>query len=415
MPNLRKRNSQLPSSASSSSSSSTCSPLPNSILSRYLALPIPSGKSQVTYVWIDGRSGLRSKSRTLNFTAQRVADIPLWSFDGASTYQTPADPASSDVFLLPVALYNDPFRPGASSAKLVLCETVLEDGRTPTGGNTRAECSTTMLKAASADPWFGIEQGYYLLEGEGASGVSKSQRPLGWPAHGTADAPGMNYCGVGAGNVVGRDVVEAHYRACLYAGVAYAGENAEAMLSQWEFQIGPCRGVAAADDLWMGRYLLYRVAEDFGIGVSLDPKLVPGDGWYGAGAHVNFSTLAMRVSAGNGGSGSGSGGGNMFSSGGIRAIEEAMPLLAASHDSHIAVYDLKGGEDNRRRLTGTRCTAPIETFSWAVDSRHVSVRIPKLVAHNGHGYFEDRRPAANADPYLVCERLVRTVCLNDVE
>lgn len=186
-------------------------------------------------------------------------------------------------------------------------------------------------------------------------------------------------------------------RACLYAGVAIAGENAEAMLSQWEFQIGPCRGVAAADDLWMGRYILERVAEDFGVGVSLDPKPVPGEGWYGAGAHVNFSTSSMRAYTPNGS--------------GLKAIKEAMPLLEAAHATHIAVYDLKGGQENRRRLTGSRCTASIDTFSWAVDSRFVSVRIPKLVAQKGYGYFEDRRPAANADPYLVCERLVKTVCL----
>jgi glutamine synthetase len=26
------------------------------------------------------------------------------------------------------------------------------------------------------------------------------------------------------------------------------------------------------DDLWMGRFLLHRVAEDFGVVVSMDPK-----------------------------------------------------------------------------------------------------------------------------------------------
>lgn len=184
-------------------------------LSRYLSLGVPSGKSQVTYVWIDGRNGLRSKSRTVNFTARRASDLPLWNFDGASTFQTPSNPkTSSDVFLLPVALYDDPFRPPANSgpatAKLALCETVLEDGSTPTGGNTRAQCKLTMQKAAKDDPWFGIEQEYYLVEPKRAS---VKGRLLGWPADGgDADPPSHNYCGVGAGNVVGRDVVEAHYR-----------------------------------------------------------------------------------------------------------------------------------------------------------------------------------------------------------
>ena len=35
----------------------------------------------------------------------------------------------------------------------------------------------------------------------------------------------------------GRDIVEAHYRACLYAGVMIAGTNAEVMPGQWEYQV----------------------------------------------------------------------------------------------------------------------------------------------------------------------------------
>lgn len=93
---------------------------------------------------------------------------------------------------------------------------------------------------------------------------------------------GPYYCGVGAFKVFGRDVVEAHYRACMYAGIPISGENAEVMPSQWEFQIGPSVGVAAGDDTWMARFLLERVAEDFHIGVTFDPKLISGD-WNGAG------------------------------------------------------------------------------------------------------------------------------------
>ena len=43
---------------------------------------------------------------------------------------------------------------------------------------------------------------------------------------------GPYYCGVGANKVYGRDVVEAHYRACLYAEVNIAGCNAEVMPGQ---------------------------------------------------------------------------------------------------------------------------------------------------------------------------------------
>lgn len=43
---------------------------------------------------------------------------------------------------------------------------------------------------------------------------------------------GPYYCGVGADKAYGRDVVEAHYRACLYAGVDICGTNAEVMPAQ---------------------------------------------------------------------------------------------------------------------------------------------------------------------------------------
>ena len=109
---------------------------------------------------------------------------------------------------------------------------------------------------------------------------------------------GPYYCGVGANKVYGRDIVEAHYKTCFYAGVNISGTNAEVMpaqvklffkpfcwltrdhmftwhssnIFQWEFQVGPCEGITMGDDLWMSRFLIHRVAEDFGVVVSMDPK-----------------------------------------------------------------------------------------------------------------------------------------------
>ena len=61
------------------------------------------------------------------------------------------------------------------------------------------------------------------------------------------------------------------------------------------------------------------------------------------------------------------------------------------------------------RLTGDHETCDINTFKVGDADRGCSIRIPKPVAQKGYGYFEDRRPGANADPYLVAARLCATV------
>lgn len=108
--------------------------------------------------------------------------------------------------------------------------------------------------------------------------------------------------------------------------------------------------------------------------------------------HSFRSTLAMREE------------------GGLSHIYEAIEKLSKVHDLHIKAYDPKDGTDNMRRLTGRHETADIHTFCHGVADRGASVRIPRQCAEDGHGYLEDRRPAANADPYKVTERVVRTVC-----
>ena len=279
-------------------------------------------------------------------------------------------------------MYADPFRGGNN--KLVLCETFKYDN-TPTESNKRGECNVIMEKAKEQHPWFGIEQEYTILD--------QDQHPFGWPKSGYPGPEGPYYCGVGADHVYGRDVKEAHYKACLYAGVNISGTNAENMAAQWEFQVGPCEGIVMGDDLWMGRFLLHRVAEEFGIVVSIDPKPMAGD-WSGSGAHCNFSTEAMRQPGS-----------------GMAEIEAAIKLLEDNHDAHIRVYDPNDGKDNERRLTGLHETASFRNFSSGVADRGSSVRIPRDVADMGYGYLEDRRPSSNCDPYSVTGMIVKTCCL----
>ncbi|CAG0879936.1 unnamed protein product [Cyprideis torosa] len=349
-------------------------------LMRYKFLDEGLNCTRVTYVWIDGTGEcLRAKDRVFKFQPKFPDELPIWDFDGSSTGQ--AEKGNSDVLLFPKVLYRNPF--GSGESKLVLCETYSAD-KVPLVSNKRHACVVVMKKAADQHPWFGLEQEYTILDRDG--------HPLGWPKTGFPGPQGPYYCGVGTNKAFGRDIVECHYKACLYSGLEICGTNAEVMPSQWEFQVGPCEGITAGDDLWMARYILHRVAEDFGVVISFDPKPIPGD-WNGAGAHCNFSTAAMRRENG------------------IDVILAALPKLEEQHSRHIEVYDPKGGKDNMRRLTGLHETAPIDVFSFGVADRGTSVRIPRRCYEEKRGYLEDRRPAANADPYDVTRILVETICL----
>ncbi len=99
------------------------------ILRRYLELPQPENKVMATYIWIDGTGeNLRAKTRTLEQEPKSPNDLPWWNFDGSSTGQ--AEGSNSDVYLKPVAIYNDPFTLGHN--KLVMCETY-KYNKEPTG------------------------------------------------------------------------------------------------------------------------------------------------------------------------------------------------------------------------------------------------------------------------------------------
>ncbi|EGR46983.1 uncharacterized protein TRIREDRAFT_122811 [Trichoderma reesei QM6a] len=345
------------------------------LLNKYLKLD-QQGKIMAEYVWIDSTGGTRSKSRTLPELKDKkyeVADLPVWNFDGSSTDQALGH--DSDVYLRPCAVFNDPFR--GSPNIIVLAECWNPDG-TPNKYNFRHECAKVMEAHAEHEPWFGLEQEYTFLDSD--------DRPYGWPVGGFPAPQGPYYCGVGAGKVVLRDVVEAHYKACLYAGINISGTNAEVLPAQWEFQVGPCTGIEMGDQLWIARFFLSRIAEEFGAKVSLHPKPIKGP-WNGSGLHSNFSTKEMRAE------------------GGMKYIEEALKALEPHHAECLEEY----GEDNDQRLTGDCETGSMDKFSWGVANRGTSIRIPRETAARGCGYFEDRRPASNADPYRITRVLMTSI------
>ncbi|CAG7882733.1 hypothetical protein BRARA_C03667 [Brassica rapa] len=352
-----------------------------SLLSDLVNLNLSDSTKQIIaeYIWIGGSGmDIRSKARTLPGPVSDPSKLPKWNYDGSSTGQASGD--NSEVILYPQAIFRDPFRRGDNI--LVMCDAYTPAGDPiPTNKRHKAAKIFSHPNVAKEVPWYGIEQEYTLMQ----KGVNW---PIGWPIGGFPGPQGPYYCGVGAGKAIGRDIVDAHYKACLYAGIGISGVNGEVMPGQWEFQVGPVEGISSGDQVWVARYLLERITEISGVNVSFDPKPVPGD-WNGAGAHCNYSTKTMR------------------NDGGLAVIKKAIEKLQVKHKEHIAAY----GEGNERRLTGKHETADINTFSWGVANRGASVRVGRDTEKEGKGYFEDRRPASNMDPYVVTSMIAETTIL----
>ncbi|KMZ61310.1 Glutamate--ammonia ligase [Zostera marina] len=97
----------------------------------------------------------------------------------------------------------------------------------------------------------------------------------------------------------------------------------------------------------------------------------------------------------------------MRSEGGYNVIKNAIEKLGLRHKEHIVEY----GTRNERRLTGRHETADINAFSWGVANRGASVRVGRDTEKEGRGYFEDRRPTSNMDPYVVTSMIAETSIL----
>lgn len=335
------------------------------------------------YIWLGGNNELRSKTRVLDentivYLQQGEGcrlSLPDWDYDGSSTNQ--ADGNNSEVILKPAAICKDPFR--GENDIFVLCSTYRPDG-TPLSNNHRDWAKQIFDAKKDEEPWYGLEQEYFMYNIE-------TNLPLFFDENGEQ---GQYYCSVGSQNAYGRNIAEEHMQACLKAGVNISGINAEVAPGQWEYQVGPCTGIDAADQLWMARYILERISEKYGIYISLEPKPLSGN-WNGSGCHTNYSTKAMREP------------------GGLIKIYEAIDKLRENHDEHMKVY----GKDNEMRLTGKHETSSFYKFTSGVANRNASVRIGNKTVNEGCGYFEDRRPSSNMDPYLVTAKIFETTVLDN--
>jgi glutamine synthetase len=312
---------------------------------------------------------MRSKTKVVENFDGSLASCPTWAFDGSSTKQ--ADGNSSDCLLKPVSIFPDPNR---INGFLVMTEVLNADG-SPHMSNARAQ-----IDDDDNDFWFGFEQEYFVMDVD-------TQLPLGFPLGGYPGPQGMYYCSVGGKNTHGRSFVEEHADICIDAGINFEGINQEVACGQWEFQLFAKGAKRAGDELWIARYLLDRLSEDYGYFIEYHPKPIKGD-WNGSGMHANFSNSTLREC------------------GSQITYEKICEAFRPMTKEHIAVY----GAENDQRLTGLHETASINDFSYGISDRGASIRIPIITVENGwKGWLEDRRPASNADPYKIAGRIIKTV------
>ena len=327
-------------------------------------------KIKLEYIWLDGYSpepNLRSKVKVVDAKLHEVKgkklhgvslnDCPQWGFDGSSTKQ--AEGNFSDCTLNPVRLYPNPLNKGMLDSYLVFCEVLNTDGL-PHDSNTRA----LLGGDDETDLWFGFEQEYTIM---------KEGKPIGFPKDGFPEPQGKYYCGVGNSQ-------EQHMENCIMAGIEITGTNAEVMLGQWEYQVLGKGKLKSGDDLWVSRYILNQMSEDYGFNIEYHPKPVTGD-WNGSGLHCNFSNTKMREE------------------GGKTYFDSIFKIFESRHMEHIKCY----GSSNDMRLTGEHETQSIHKFSWGVSDRGASIRVPISTEKEWKGYVEDRRPASNADPYRIID------------
>ena len=329
-------------------------------------------KSKLEYIWLDGyhpTQNMRSKTKVVEDFSGKLEDCPTWCFDGSSTKQAEGD--SSDCLLKPVAIYPDPQR---INGFLVMTEVLNADG-TPHETNGRSQ-----IDDDDNDFWFGFEQEYFIMDFD-------TQLPLGFPLGGYPGPQGLYYCSVGGKNTHGRSFVEEHADLCIESGINFEGINQEVACGQWEFQLFAKGAKKAGDELWIARYLLDRLTEEYGYYIEYHPKPIKGD-WNGSGMHANFSNSTLREC------------------GSQEIYEKICESFRPVVKEHIDVY----GQYNEQRLTGLHETASINDFSYGISDRGASIRIPIITVEQGwKGWLEDRRPASNADPYKIAARIVKTV------
>jgi len=242
----------------------------------------------VEYIWIDKQ--IQSKTRVIYEIVYDLFDIPNLTINRLG----------DEIIIKPIKLFKCPFR--KSPNLIVLCDTYTSS-MVPLNNNYRYDAIIVFDKYINQNPWFSFEQEY--------------------------DA-----------NV---DAAEEHLQACLYAEIKISSSDSKM------FGVGPLEGIDAADQLWMARFIMEKIAKQHRITIN----------WLGL-CSIKFSTELMRATNGL----------NII----LSSIEKLHNIDQISN--------------------------------CGIGNYNQPIRIPQLVINDKSGYFEDRRPIADSNPYQTTANLL---------
>lgn len=397
------------------------------------------------YVWLDySCKNYRSKSRTITLpqnNTKAIADIykpcptlyPEWNYDGSSTGDVipcVENNYNTECLLRPMHVYKNPFsvssEPENTFHVIVWCLNYICKEKS-NQFDKNIYMHPEHINMAKRDPYwqechkpmFGFEQEFFVID-------NTTNYPVGFkkyyehnpiknafaymyhsltkrstwgdyiwdfkesrymvPVNG---GQGPYYCGNGTRYICKyRDYINDTYDKLLAMGLKITGMNYEVAPGQAEFQLCDY-GIDACDGMHMLRWVLIRNAERYNYSVSFEPAVIPGGIYNNTGCHVNFSTKSMRDS-----------------SDGITHINKFVDQLSTFYSSESQTiaksqFEKLFGYNNCARLSGKLETSVWHNFTSGVGTRHTSIRIPNCVADAKCGYFEDRRPAGNVQPYRI--------------
>ena len=324
---------------------------------------------------------------------------------------------------------DSPFRTPDSDDKIVLC---LDDDK------QYLILSDIIEQVESNDNhknvWFGFEQEYYLLpkdtskisefnhlrvhkhNGVGTDFCSAANRVLGRSHIGVPhmNTNPKNMCGF-VEQQLDVQVIEGKINEVLLKTntVEHLGNTFEAVAYQFEFIVGPYLTLDALAKLSLARYFSYKIAEENEHRIYFDPK--PFLMKNGSGLHTNFSNVTTRsvdyyqLEKEEGEVGK-------FASNYFEMLKQE---FSKGHTNYMNIAG-----DNRLRMSNSASTSNYKKFSFYGPHDNPDgeigmdgVKNYSMMIKDGHNklkqtaglYVEDRRPASNANPYLVAEQILTTM------